>query len=160
MTLIHDLVYYFVLLCVTQCIYCPCDDLPQCFNSIQFQVQFFIAIGLQNFQTNSTILQFPVTMRTGLIRVCVLSVFANNSVCVSFRFQILSILVLTLPDTDVTSTLSVRVLDREYLYPTSAIVIGWLVAASPLVIGLVTGLVHSLCSSHGPVNQVRTSRSR
>ena len=45
----------------------------------QFSISiFFIAIGLQNFQTNSTILQFPVTMRTGLIRVCVLSVFANN----------------------------------------------------------------------------------
>ena len=43
-----------------------------------FNFKFVIAIGLQNFQTNSTILQFPVTMRTGLIRVCVLSVFANN----------------------------------------------------------------------------------
>ena len=43
-----------------------------------FNFKFFIAIGLHNFQTNSTILQFPETMRTGLIRVCVLSVCANS----------------------------------------------------------------------------------
>ena len=49
-----------------------------CFIFNFFNLIFFIAIGLQNFQTNSTILQFPVTLRTGLIRVCVLSVFANN----------------------------------------------------------------------------------
>ena len=51
--------------------------------NFKFNFKFFIAIGLHDFQTNSTILQFPETMRTGLIRVCVLSVCDSLSLLFS-----------------------------------------------------------------------------